>query len=375
MTDATDAALMARALRLAARGLYTVDGNPRVGCVLAHGETVVGEGYHAAAGEAHAERVALVNAGAQAHGATAYVTLEPCCHHGRTPPCTQALVAAGVARVVYALRDPDPRVAGSGVAELEAAGVRVERRSAAAPQARLLNIGYVKRLATGRPWIRVKMAASLDGRSALASGESQWITGSPARTDGHRWRARSSLVLTGRATIADDDPSLNARVDAAALGLDRPTHQPGVAIVDRELRTPPHARVLDAHERVVIFCDASAPRAWADALRTRGAEIAVVAADAHGLEPGAVFAALGERGANEVHVEAGQTLSGRLLATGYVDELILYMAPTLLGEGARGLFDMGPLASLSERVDLHIRDVRAIGGDLRVQALPIIDRE
>lgn len=375
MTDAIDAAHMARALRLAARGLYTVDGNPRVGCVIAHGDAVVGEGYHAAAGEDHAERVALAAAGERARGATVYVSLEPCCHQGRTPPCTDALVAAGVARVVYALRDPDPRVAGAGAAALERAGVPVERRSAAAGEARALNIGYVKRLAAGRPWIRVKVAASLDGRTALASGESQWITGAPARDDGHRWRARSSYVLTARATVAHDDPSLNVRLDAATLGIDRPPHQPGVAIVDRELRTPATARVFDVHDRVIVFCGESAPTEAAERLRARGAEVAALATDDHGIEPAALFAALARREANEIHVEAGATLCGRLLSTGYVDELIYYMAPTLLGEGARGGFAMGPLASMAERFDLHIRDVRRVGGDLCVRALPIIDRE
>ncbi len=375
MTDATDAAHMARALRMAARGLYTVDGNPRVGCVIAHGELVVGEGYHAAAGEAHAERVALANAGEAARGATAYVTLEPCCHQGRTPPCTDALVEAGVARVVYALRDPDPRVAGAGAAALERAGVQVERRSAAAGEARALNIGYVKRLAAGRPWIRVKVAASLDGRTALASGESQWITGAPARDDGHRWRARSSYVLTGRGTIAHDDPSLNVRLDASALGIDRPPHQPGVAIVDRELRTPPQARVFDVHDRVVVFCGDAASTDAAEGLRARGAEVVALATDDHGIEPAALFAALAQREANEIHVEAGPTLCGSFLSTGYVDELIYYMAPTLLGASARGAFTMGPLASMAERVDLHIRDVRRVGSDLCVRALPLIDRE
>lgn len=374
MTSARDSALMARALRLAARGLYTADPNPRVGCVLAQGEDVVGEGWHAAAGEPHAEVLALGAAGARARGATAYVSLEPCCHHGRTPPCTDALVEAGVARVVGALRDPDPRVAGQGFAALEAAGVAVERLDAAGSQARALNIGYVKRMTTGRPWIRVKLALSLDGRTALASGDSRWITGAAARTDVHRWRARSSCILTGRATLAADDPSLDVRLGPDELGIDRPVRQPAVAVVDTALRTSPEARVFDVHPGVLLLTAQPGARG-AEALRRRGAEIIGLPAGGGGVDPGPLFAELGRRGMNEVHVEAGPTLCGALLASGYVDELLMYMAPHLLGDSARGLFSIPALASMDERVALHVADIRHVGSDLRLRALPIIDRE
>lgn len=374
MTSARDSALMARALRLAARGLYTADPNPRVGCVLAQGDEVVGEGWHAAAGEPHAEVLALRAAGTRARGATAYVSLEPCCHHGRTPPCTDALVEAGVARVVGALRDPDPRVTGQGFAALEAAGVAVERLDAAGAQARALNIGYVKRMTTGRPWIRIKLALSMDGRTALASGDSRWITGAAARTDVHRWRARSSCILTGRATLAADDPSLDVRLGPEELGIDRPVRQPAVAVVDTALRTSPEARVFEVHPGVLLLTAQPGARG-AEALRRRGAEIVGLPAGGGGVDPGPLFAELGRRGMNEVHVEAGPTLCGALLASGYVDELLMYMAPHILGDTGRGLFSIPALASMDERVALHVADIRHVGSDLRLRALPIIDRE
>lgn len=371
MASGTDAEWMARALRLARRGLYTSDPNPRVGCVIVRDGVALGEGYHARAGEPHAEVMALRAAG-DAAGATVYVTLEPCCHHGRTPPCTQALVTAGVARVVYALRDPNPRVAGEGAKTLAEAGVAVERLDSAGPDARSLNIGFVKRMATGRPWIRVKLATSLDGRTALASGESRWITGEAARTDVHRWRARASCILTGRGTVAADDPSLTVRLPAAEQP--ESPRAPWIAVVDSGLALSPTARLFDLHARVAVFTrDADAPAAAA--LRDRGAEVVALPGDDHGIDPASLFAELGRREVNEVHVEAGATLCGRLLETGYIDELIVYMAPQVLGDGARGLFSMTPLASMSERLRLHIREVRHVGGDLRIQALPLIDRE
>jgi len=374
MASALDSAHMARALRLAARGLYTTDPNPRVGCVIAHGERVVGEGWHVAAGEPHAEINALRAAGVRARGATAYVTLEPCCHHGRTPPCTVSLVEAGIARVVCALRDPNPQVAGAGFAQLQEAGIAVERMERAGAESRALNIGYVKRMATGRPWIRVKLAASLDGRTALSGGESRWITGGPARDDVHRWRARSSCILTGRGTVAADDPALDVRLAPEALGMDRAVRQPRVAVVDSALRTPADARLFDVHAGVMMLTTrVDAP--GAEALRARGAEIVGLAAGAGGVDPAALFAELGSREVNEVHVEAGPTLCGSLLESGHVDELLLYMAPTILGSDARGMFDMTPLASMEKRLAVHVQEVRNVGQDLRIRALPIIDRE
>ena len=354
---------MAHALRLAAHGLYTTDPNPRVGCVIVADGRAVGEGFHARAGGPHAEVLALEAAGRAAAGATVYVTLEPCCHHGRTPPCTQTLIEAGVARVVYALRDPNPRVAGRGAAALAEAGIAAERLDATGPEARALNIGFIKRMAAGRPWIRVKLAMSLDGRTALASGESQWITGEAARTDVHRWRARASCILTGRGTVrlpTGEAPEV--------------PRAPWIGVVDSRLTTPPGARLFDQHERVVLFTlDTGAP--GADALIARGAELVELPGDEHGIEPGPLFAELARREVNEVHVEAGPTLCGRLLDSGYVDELIVYMAPQLLGDSARGLFTTTPLASMAERMRLHLREVRHVGGDLRLQAYPLIDRE
>lgn len=372
-TSALDSMHMARALRLAARGLYTTDPNPRVGCVLAHGEEVVGEGFHAYAGGPHAEVEALADAGARTSGATAYITLEPCSHHGRTPPCTRALIEAGVSRVVYALRDPNPQVSGQGAAALADAGIEVQLQESAGAEARALNIGYVKRMTTGRPWIRVKLASSLDGGTALASGESHWITGEAARTDGHRWRARSSCVLTGCGTIAADDPALNVRLPAAEMGESE--RRSWIAVLDSRLRMSPTARVLSHNERVVVFTT-DPDEAAAMPLREAGAEVAVLPADAEErVHPAALFAELGRREVNEVHVEAGATLCGSLLEAGYVDEIVLYMAPHLLGDTARGQFHMGPLASMEQRVALHIRDLRHIGPDLCIRALPLIQRQ
>lgn len=372
MARDSDAAWMAQALRLARRGLYTTDPNPRVGCVIVRDRRIVGEGFHARVGEPHAEVAALGMAGEAAAGATVYVTLEPCCHHGRTPPCTDALIDAGVARVVYALRDPNPRVSGAGARRLAEAGITVERLDTAGPDARALNIGFIKRMATGRPWIRVKLAMSLDGRTALASGESRWITGRDARTDAHRWRARASCILTGRGTVAADDPSLTVRLPEAEAPAT--TRSPWVGIVDSGLAIAPTARLFDLHDRVVIFTRTTEGDAAA-ALRARGAEVVALPRDDHGIDPAALFAELGRREVNEVHVEAGPTLCGRLLETGYVDELVIYMAPQVLGDSAHGLFAMAPLASMTERTRLHLHEVRHVGSDLRIRAYPLIDRE
>lgn len=373
MDAATDAAMMARALRLARKGLYRTDPNPRVGCVIAHGDRVVGEGWHRAAGEAHAEIEALRAAGEQARGACVYVTLEPCCHQGRTPPCTGALVEAGVARVVCALRDPDPRVSGRGLAELEAAGITVVRLESAAGPARALNPGFVKRMRSGRPWVRVKLAMSLDGRTALASGESMWITGAAARADVHRWRARSSCILTGRATVAVDDPALTVRLpetEQDGLGARRPW----IAIVDSALQTPAAARLFDLHDRVRVFCRESPPTRAA-ALRARGAEIVELPAGSGGVDLSALLDALGAHEVNEVQLEAGPTLAGRLLDQGLADELLIYQAPHLLGDDARGLFTLPPLASMQQRRRVQIKETRRVGEDLRIRAYPVREQE
>ncbi len=376
MAPGTDERLMARAVRLAARGLYTADPNPRVGCVIARGEEVVGEGWHAVAGGDHAEAVALRAAGNRARGASVYLSLEPCCHHGRTPPCTDALIAAGVARVVCAQRDPDPRVAGRGFRQLEEAGIRVERLDRMAADARALNIGFIKRMTTGRPWVRVKLATSLDGRTALANGESQWITADAARTDVHRWRARASCILTGSGTVLADDPGLDVRLTLADLGLEGgPTPKPWVAIVDSGLRTPATARVFGRHDCVRIFT-ASTDTPATNALAAAGSEVIPLRQTGKGqVDLQDLLWELGRLRANEVHVEAGATLCGALLAAGLVDELIWYVAPSILGSDARGAFALPPLHAMTDRVRVHIQEVRHVGPDLRIRAYPIVDRD
>ncbi|MFC5301524.1 bifunctional diaminohydroxyphosphoribosylaminopyrimidine deaminase/5-amino-6-(5-phosphoribosylamino)uracil reductase RibD [Azospira restricta] len=358
MFSAADHDFMARALRLAERGLYTTSPNPRVGCVLVRDGAVVGEGWHARAGEAHAEVHALQAAGAAARGATAYVTLEPCNHHGRTPPCVDALLAAGVGRVVAAMADPNPLVAGQGLARLHAAGV-VTEHGLLEHEARELNIGFVARMTRGRPWLRLKAAASLDGKTALANGESQWITGAEARRDGHRWRARACAILTGVGTVRDDDPQLTVR-DVET------TRQPLRVVVDSRLETPPTARILDGGPLLVIGAVADAARAGA--LAARGAEVLLLPNAAGKVDLSAALAELARRGINEVHAEAGARLNGSLLREGLVDELLLYLAPCLVGDAARGLFDLPALAALADRRQLQWRDLRPVGADLRLIA-------
>jgi diaminohydroxyphosphoribosylaminopyrimidine deaminase/5-amino-6-(5-phosphoribosylamino)uracil reductase len=350
---------MARAIQLAQRGLYTTDPNPRVGCVLVKDGAVVGEGWHERAGEAHAEVMALRNAGEQARGATAYVSLEPCSHHGRTPPCADALINAGVARVVAGMEDPNPQVAGQGLARLRAAGIAVDS-GILTPQAEALNPGYIKRMRTGRPWLRLKLAASLDGRTAMASGESQWITGEAARADVHRLRARSSAMLTGVATVLADDPSLNARLEEAV-------QQPLRVVLDGQLKMPPTARMLSLPGQTLV-CSREAEDAAAKALRAAGAEVVAVAGEDGRLSLPAVLELLGRRHINEVMVEAGPTLAGACVQAGLVDELILYLAPHLMGDGACGLFTLPGLAQMRDRVELEIDDIRAVGRDWRIRA-------
>ncbi len=361
MSDADDHRHMAQALALAARGLYTTDPNPRVGCVLVNGGQVVGEGWHARAGEAHAEIHALMAAGPRARGATAYVSLEPCCHHGRTPPCTEALVEAGVARVVAAMSDPNPRVGGQGLARLAAAGIAVSSGVLEA-EARALNPGFVMRMRQDRPFVRCKLAMSLDGRTALASGESRWITGEAARRDVHRLRARSSAVMTGVGTVLADDPALTARLDDEAL------IQPLRVVLDSRLRTPPGARILASPGRTLLVAASPTPADPRRALEAAGARILESPAGADG-RPAlpAVLAELGRREINEVHLECGARLAGAALAAGLVDELVLYVAPLLLGDAARGLFHLPGLKRMSQRVELQLLELRAVGRDWRLR--------
>lgn len=353
---------MSRALRLAARGLATTHPNPRVGCVLVRDGRIVGEGWHERAGGAHAEVNALAAAGDQARGSTAYVTLEPCCHHGRTPPCTAALLAAKVSRVVAAMVDPDPRVAGQGLTTLRAAGIEVSSGLLAA-EAERINAGFVMRTRCGRPLIRCKLAMSLDGRTALASGESRWITAEPARLDVQHLRARASAIMTGIGTILADDPALNVRL----AGHER---QPARVILDANLDMPPTARTLSLAGPVLIFTAMAGDDPRGDVLRGAGAELVRLPATAGRLDLAAVAAELGRRGFNEVHTECGPTLAGALLQADLMDELIIYMAPVLLGDSARGLLHLPGLTEMTQRRPLEILDIRAVGHDWRITARP-----
>jgi diaminohydroxyphosphoribosylaminopyrimidine deaminase/5-amino-6-(5-phosphoribosylamino)uracil reductase len=352
-----DCRYMARALELAERGLYTTTPNPRVGCVIVRAGEIVGEGFHERAGEPHAEVHALRAAGTRAEGATAYVTLEPCAHHGRTPPCANALIEAKLARVVAAMRDPNPLVAGKGLDALRAAGIAVDS-GVMEREAVELNIGFVTRMTKSRPWIRLKVAATLDGKTALSNGVSRWITGEDARLDGHRWRARACAVLTGIGTVRDDDPQLTVR------GIETP-RQPLRVIVDSRLEISPHARVIG--EGTLIAAARLEPDR-AEALRRRGAEI-VVLPDARGkVDLAALFGELARRGMNEVHVEAGWKLNGSLVREGFADELLVYVAPRLVGAAARGMFDLPELAELAGSRMLRFGEVSRVGGDLRILA-------
>ncbi|HXG27312.1 MAG TPA: bifunctional diaminohydroxyphosphoribosylaminopyrimidine deaminase/5-amino-6-(5-phosphoribosylamino)uracil reductase RibD [Nevskiales bacterium] len=357
-----DLRYMARALELARRGLYSTHPNPRVGCVLVRDGRVVGEGWHRRAGEAHAEVDALAAAGGQARGATAYVTLEPCCHHGRTPPCTDALIAAGVTRVVAAMPDPNPRVNGGGLEALRAAGIQTACGVCEA-EARALNRGFVSRMERGRPWLRVKLAMSLDGRIAAANGESRWITGTAAREDVHRLRAEAGAVMTGVGTVLADDPSLTVRLPGE---WDPPLR----IVLDTQLRMPELARMLSLPGRTLVMtAEDEGSSAWR-ALTRAGAELHRVPLVGHRLDLPAVLGLLAQRQVNEVLVEAGPTLAGALLQAGLADELILYLAPFLLGDRGRGLVSLPGLNSLAQRLPLQIDDIRALGQDWRIMARP-----
>ncbi|TNC97014.1 MAG: diaminohydroxyphosphoribosylaminopyrimidine deaminase / 5-amino-6-(5-phosphoribosylamino)uracil reductase [Gallionellaceae bacterium] len=358
MTLTADAAWMARALQLAERGLHTTSPNPRVGCVLVKDGKNIGEGWHERAGEPHAEVHALRAAGKTARGATAYVTLEPCSHHGRTPPCADALIAAGVKRIVVAMQDPNPLVAGRGLAKLQAAGIEVEC-GLMEMAARELNVGFVSRMTHDMPWVRSKIAASLDGRTALANGQSKWITSDAARQDVQRWRARSCAVLTGVGTVLADDPQLNVR------GADV-VRQPLRVVLDTDLRISPDAKILQGGNLLVYT--ASTDAAKQNAIRECGADVSLMQRVEGGLPLSAVLSDLAKRGINEVLVEAGKTLNGALLSAGLVDELVLYLAPQLLGDAARGLANLGELTQLEQRVALTWQDVRHVGNDIRITA-------
>ena len=354
---AKPAELMARALELAEAGRYSTHPNPRVGCVIVKDEVVVGEGAHLKAGEPHAEVHALRMAGERARGADVFVTLEPCNHHGRTPPCVDALIAAGVSRVFVAMADPNPLVAGQGLARLQAAGIEVQVRLLQ-PAAERLNRGFLSRMRRQRPFVTLKMGASLDGRTAMASGESQWITGAAARADVHRLRAEAGAVLTSSATVLADDPSLTVR-DFTAEGL----RQPDRIVLDSQARSPAKAKVWADGARRFWLCNQMPDRV------PTGVQALAVESDASGsISLPRALAALAVQQVNHVLVECGPTLAGSFLAAGLVDELVLYIAPSLLGSDARGLAALPGLDRLDQRLQLQFSDVRQVGEDLRVTA-------
>lgn len=349
---------MRAALEQAAKGLFLTSPNPRVGCVIVRDGQIIASGHTQRAGEAHAEVDALRDAasrGIDVRGATVYVTLEPCSHHGRTPPCVDALITAGVGRVVAAIEDPNPLVAGKGIAQLRAAGITVET-GVLASEAREMNIGFFHRMQHGRPWVRLKVAASLDGGTALTNGESQWITSSAARDDGHAWRARACAIMTGIGTVQQDNPQLNVRAVATP-------RQPHRIVVDSQLETDPAAQVLAGGGTWIITTDAHPERA--SRLRDVGAEVIVLPTEGVKVDLRALMQLLGQRQMNELHVEAGYKLNGSLLRMGLVDEMLVYLAPCLLGP-AQGMARLPELNALSDRITMRFHRVDTVGDDLRV---------
>ncbi|MBQ0776982.1 bifunctional diaminohydroxyphosphoribosylaminopyrimidine deaminase/5-amino-6-(5-phosphoribosylamino)uracil reductase RibD [Halopseudomonas laoshanensis] len=370
--EALDSRMMARALQLAYKGLYTTEPNPRVGCVLVRDGEIVGEGWHARAGEGHAEVNALAQAGDRARGATAYVTLEPCSHTGKTPPCADALISAGVARVVAAMQDPNPLVAGKGLARLRDAGIQVECGLQEA-EARALNPGFIKRMQTGMPYVRVKLAMSLDGRTAMASGESQWITGPDARADVQRLRARSGAVISGADAVLLDDSALTVR--AAELGLPEAeasaaaARQPLRVLVDGRLRVPLENRLFREAGPLLVACKLLRGRVQGYVFA--GAELLTLPDKAQEyVDLKALLLELAKRGCNEVLVESGARLAGAFVNAGLVDELVVYMAPRLLGSRARPLLEL-PFDNMAEAMQLDVTDMRVVGRDWRITARPV----
>jgi len=372
-----DRQYMAEALQLAQRGLYTTSPNPRVGCVLVRDGKVIGRGWHEWAGQPHAEINALRDAEkwyGNARGATAYVTLEPCSHHGKTPPCCEALVAAGIVRVVAAMRDPNPLVAGGGLEHLRHAGIAVEAGLLEA-EARQLNIGFISRMERGRPWLHAKLAMSVDGRTAMASGESQWLTGTAARSDVQRLRARSCVILSGVDTVLHDNAALSVR--AEELQLDNADviarRQPLRVIVDSQLRLQPPARIFAQPGRLAIATINDEQKRW-EPLVEANVQIVRLPAQNNRVDLHALMKWLTEQQANEVLVEAGATLTGALWRARLIDQLTIYMAPTLLGSGARALLEL-PFEKMREQQRLHINAIRAVGNDWRIDATPLYAAE
>ncbi len=360
MFSALDSAHMARALQLAARGRYTAHPNPMVGCVIATNDEIVGEGWHESTGEAHAEVNALRQAGDRARGATAYVTLEPCAHHGKTPPCVDALVEARVARVVSAMQDPFGEVDGRGLARLEEAGISTAV-GLMEDAAVALNEGFLSRVTRGRPFVRLKIAASIDGAIAMESGESRWITGPEARGDVQRLRARSGAIMTGIGTVLADDPSLNVR----SADIDTRGRQPLRVLLDSRLQTPAGARMLTLPGETLICCTSGHD---ATALCGAGADVMEFSADDGLVDAGAVLSELAARGVNDLLVEAGPGVAGHLLEKDVVDELVIYQSPHIMGSSTRGMFRTPSWTALADRRALDIVDVRRVGADTRVTA-------
>jgi len=358
--SAAESAFMARALRLAERGVYTAHPNPAVGCVLVRDGKIVGEGWHQRAGEAHAEINALRVAGDRARGAIAYLTLEPCSHEGKTPPCAPALIEAGISEVVIAMQDPYPAVSGNGKAALEAAGVRV-RTGLMEAAAQALNAGFLSRVRRGRPFVRLKVASSLDGAIAMQSGESQWITGPEARDDVQRLRARSGAILTGIGTVLADDPALNVRHEA----LDNRGQQPVRAVLDSRLRMPLSAGMLAMPGETIVYCTDDARR---QPLVDAGARVVRVQRAAGVLDAQQVLADLAGREVNDVLVEAGAAVSGNLLSRRLVDELVIYQAPHIMGSETKPMFRTPEWTRLADRLALDIVDLRRVGPDIRMTA-------
>lgn len=362
--SAADCEYMARSLRLARRGFYTAHPNPRVGCVLVKNGSIVGEGWHHKTGEAHAEVNALANAGGDVSGATAYVTLEPCSHHGKTPPCSTALIEAGVAEVVVAMVDPHAKVSGSGITALERGGLKV-RSGLMRAEALRLNEGFCSRVSQARPFVRLKVAASLDGCTAMANGESQWITGREARADVQRLRASSGAVMVGIGTVLADDPSLTVRDER----IENNGLQPLRVVIDSQLRMPPTARMLGLPGDTIVFCQEDKQRG---ALERAGAKVNVLASRGGKVDLAAVLEQLAGLEINDLLVEAGQILAGSLLMAGLVDELVIYQAPHIMGSETRGMFATPDWQQLQQKLALKVVDVRQVGIDSRITLRPAV---
>lgn len=360
---------MASALRYARRGVYTTSPNPNVGCVIVKDGEEIAVGWHQKAGEAHAEINALNRAGNLAKGATAYVTLEPCSHHGKTGPCADALIEARIGKVFIAMKDPNPLVAGQGIKRLEDAGIEV-KVGLLESRARQLNAGFIKRMETGLPFVRVKMAMSLDGRTAMASGESQWVTGPDARQDVQRYRARCSAILTGIGTVLADDPSLNVRLDSEQLGIADEVRQPLRVVLDTHGRLPEDAKLLTLGGKVLVITADKTKLFQHENLMVEEVPVKDDSLDLY-----EVMKLLARYEINDVHVEAGSVLCGALLQQQLADEIIVYMASHLMGDSAQGLFKLPAIETMQQRINLKIEDIRAVGDDWRITACPVIEQE